>query len=134
MNLKRIRTIPQTNSNADKDEILVPYFKLETAGSACSLILSSGVGYADGIYVQKGESRVLQPSGDFQYVFFCNKVVGYQYSKCESNPMPGYEFKDGQEFEDGQMFYLNDDVLASYGGQKYNWFLAAGCKSLAPFL
>lgn len=97
---------PVDNNHDNKNEVEMPYFKLDLAGGICSLLAASGKTYADGIYVQEGDAHILFFDDEFWYVFYCNEGVGYEYFKGESNAVPEYGF------EDGTWFSLNDGILA----------------------
>lgn len=80
------------------------YFFVDIKGGSCAFV-SSNVVEAEGTYAHEGDTHILSFDGDFQYVFYYNDAVGYQFAKGESNPIPGYEF------EDETVFSLNDNLL-----------------------
>lgn len=97
-------------SNSDKNEYEMPYFKLDIAGSICTLMSPDGNVSTDGTYVQEGEAYILSFDGDYQYVIRYYKSIGYEYDKAYSNPIPGYEFESGTlfDFDDGVLTVKND--------------------------
>lgn len=103
---------PETNGNEVIPEPLYahPYFKLDLIGNVCSLMSVDGNTYADGSYVQEGDAYILTFEGDYQYVIRYYPLVGYEYDKAYSNPIPEYEFKSGTifTFDDG-VFMVKDD-------------------------
>lgn len=91
------------NNNAEDKNTLC--FKLDAAGGMCSLMTSDVKTEAEGAYIHEGDAHILYFDGDFQYVFYYNEGVGYQFAKGESNPIPGHEF------EDEKRFILDGDAL-----------------------
>lgn len=91
----------ETETNKGFDDVSMPdineiycYFKLAEIAGRCSLI---GENEWEGIYTNEGDAHILTFDGDFKYVLYCNGDE-YVYAKGESNPIPGYEFEDGQLF------------------------------------
>ncbi len=100
---------PPVNNN-NKNEVEMPYFKLYLAERMCSLMASDGYAVANGTYAMENGAHILRFDGDFQYTFYYNEGIGYEYAKDESNAIPGYEIEDGTTFSliDG-ILTANDD-------------------------
>ncbi|MGN1155066.1 MAG: hypothetical protein ACI4TK_02710 [Agathobacter sp.] len=83
------------NNNMDsKNEMEMPYFKIDYDGMMCYLMSSDGCDYANGPYIIEGDALVLYFDMGYQYTFYYNEDVGYVYCKGESNPFQGYEIED----------------------------------------
>lgn len=101
---------PSHVADDDKTETRMPYFKQDAASTICTLMTPDGVTYADGTYVQEGDTRILYFRDEFRYVFYYREAVGYEYAKGESDPVPGYEFEDGTIFSfDGVFLTVDQD-------------------------
>ncbi len=94
------------NNTPEAEENNTPYFLVDIKGGSCALMSSNGAEVeAVGTYVREGDAHILYFDGDFQYVFYYDEGVGYEYTKAESNPIAGFEF------DSGQMFCLEDSQL-----------------------
>lgn len=101
------------NNTPEAEEKNTLYFKVDITGDSCALMSSNGSTVeAEGTYIHEGDAHILCFDGDFQYVFYYNEDIGYEYVKGESNPMPGYEL------EDGTIFYLEEDMLSRHSALK----------------
>lgn len=73
-----------------------PYFKVDIQNSICYLMSSDGSAVeAKGFFTHEGNVYVLHFDNDYQYLFYYIEGIGFQYGKAESNPLPGYEFDNG---------------------------------------
>lgn len=87
-------TSNDNNSADNKNEIELPYFKIDFVSTMCSLMSPEGNDYAAGTCIREGDALVLYFDTDYQYTFYYNEDVGYVYCKGESNPIQGFEIED----------------------------------------